>query len=146
MDHRTFIALILASLVGLALAACGGGSGPSGTGTADLLPIPQISSFNPPSFSFCQRDEENLYVTVKNQGTARAAQSITRIDFGSAGGPFDITTGPLDPSASVVLPQPIPLGCFNADCGFTIIVNHTGTVDEGSGGAGNNEAHGNCIG
>ena len=146
MVHRTFIALILASLVGLALAACGGGSGTSGTGIPDLLPIPQISSFNPLSFSFCKRDEENLYVKVTNQGTGPAAQSITRVDFGSAGGPFDITTGPLNPTASVILSQPIPLGCFNADCEFTIIVNQTGTVDEGSGGAGNNEAAGKCIG
>ncbi len=146
MGHRTFIALILASLAGLALAACGGGSAPSGTGVPDLLPIPQISSYNPLSFSFCKRDEENLYVNVTNQGTGPAAQSITRVDFGSAFGAFDLNTGPLNPTASVILSQPIPLGCFNADCEFTIIVNQTGTVDEGSGGDGNNEAPGNCIG
>ena len=146
MSHRNIISLILASLAGLVLAACGGGSAPSGTGTPDLLPIPQITSYNPLSFSFCKRDEDNLYITVKNQGAGPAAQSITRVDFGPDLGAFNISTGPLNPTASVILSQPIPLGCFNADCGFTIIVNQTGTVDEGSGGDSNNEAPGNCIG
>lgn len=147
MDRRTFIALTLASLAGLVLAACDGGSAaPTGTGTPDLLPIPQISSFDPPNFSFCKRDDEGLRVTVKNQGTGTAAQSITRIDFGSAGGPFDVPTSSLNPGISVVVTQAIPLGCFSPDCDFTIMVNQTGTVDEGSDGDANNEVADSCIG
>ena len=83
---------------------------------------------------------------MKNQGTGTAPQSITRIDFGSAGGPFDIPTSSLNPGISVVLTHAIPLGCFNPDCDFTIIVNQTGTVDESTGGDANNEVSDRCIG
>ncbi len=149
MDRRTFLTLTLASLAGLILAACDGGSaapgGGAGAGTPDLVPIPQISSFNPLSFSFCKRDDDGLHVTVKNQGTGTAPQSITRIDFGSAGGPFDVPTSSLNPGISVVLTHAIPLGCFNPDCDFTIIVNHGDTVDE-AGADGNNEVSDRCIG
>ena len=145
MDYRTCIALTLVSLAGLVLAACSGGSTPSGTGAPDLLPVPQISSFNPPRFSFCVRDEDNFYITVKNQGGGSAAQSVTVIDFGSTGGAFDIVTSPLNPGDSVVLTQPIPAACFNPDCSFTILVNQNNVVDEG-GADGNNTAAGQCIG
>lgn len=143
MQHRSCIVLIAAALT---LAACDGGSGTAATGNPDLLPIPQITSYSPLSYSFCTRDEAGLHVTVRNQGGSPAGPSVTRVDFGNAGGPFDIATAALDPTDSVVLVQPIPAACFNPDCSFTISVNHTGTVDEGTGGDGNNDVGASCIG
>lgn len=143
MRTRSLIALTLA---GSTLAACDRGSGTAATGSPDLLPIPKITSYNPLSYSFCTRDEEGLHVTVRNQGGSAAGPSVTRVDFGDAGGPFDIATVALNPTESIVLLQPIPASCFDPDCSFTISVDHTDTVDEGAGGNGNNDVGASCIG
>jgi hypothetical protein len=106
-------------------------------GLPDLVPVPDASG------SFCKRDEEGLIVTVKNQGSAGAGASTTRVDFG-AHGFFDKPTPPLAPGATVDLKFPIPPGCFDPDCEFRIIVDVNNTVVEAD--EGNNFASGNCIG
>ena len=124
--------------------ACDPGGPPSATGT-DLVPIPHIFSFDPPHSSFCKRGEEGLEITVRNQGDGYAGPSITRIDFGSAGGHVDRNTDAMHPLEFDELTVPIPLGCFNPNCDFTITVDQATTVDEG-GDEGNNQVSDSCIG
>jgi hypothetical protein len=112
---------------------------PPPTGKPDLIPVPDANG------GFCKRDREgHLVVTVKNQGTANAGPSVTRVEF-APGGPVDIPTPPIAAGASVNLPGvPIPGNCFNPDCNFRIIVDVNGAVAESD--EMNNVASGVCIG
>ena len=115
-------------------------------GPPDLVPVPQIFSFNPLTVSFCHLDADgNLIVTTRNQGGAEAPASVTRVDFVGFGS-FDLNVGSMAPNGVVSLPQSIPDGCFNADCGFTITVDANNQVDETPPNEGNNTATGKCIG
>jgi subtilase family serine protease len=82
-------------------------------------------------------------VTVRNQGSAAAGPSVTRVDYG-AHGSADMPTPPLPPGASVDLGFPIPAACFDPDCEFRIVVDATGAVAEAD--EGNNFASGVCPG
>ena len=106
-------------------------------GLPDLIPVPDAKG------SFCKRKEQNLTVTVKNQGTGGAGPSVTEVDF-FAFGKVSVPTPPLGPGASVDLLVPIPLGCFDPDCEFRITVDANNQVTESN--EGNNIANGACIG
>lgn len=103
----------------------------------DLLPVPDQQG------NFCRRQDEALIVTVRNQGSAGAGPTITRVDFGTHG-TFDKPTPPLLPGASVDLLFPIPIGCFDPDCEFRITVDATAVLIESD--EGNNTASGVCPG
>jgi subtilase family serine protease len=128
------------------LAACRGGSV---DGEADLVPVPQINSLSPVTVSFCLRvdDGEGLEVTVRNQGTGTASDSPVRVVFSGVPPPTPpntMTGGQLDPGEIAILTFQIPLGCFGADCGFTILVDPDDVITESN--EGNNTADGDCIG
>lgn len=106
-------------------------------GLPDLIPVPDASG------SFCRRQGNILTVTVRNQGTAAAGPSTTRVDFG-AHGISDQPTPPLAPGASVDLTFQIPPGCFDPDCEFRIVVDVNSDVPESD--ESNNFASGVCIG
>jgi hypothetical protein len=106
-------------------------------GLPDLVPVPDAQG------SFCKREDGTLIVTVRNQGTAGAGPSTTRVDF-IAHGVIDLPTPALAPGASVDLKFPIPPGCFDPNCEFRIIVDVTNVVVESD--EGNNFASGVCLG
>ena len=110
------------------------------------VPVPQLISFDPPVFDFCNRDDEGrLVVAVKNQGVADASASETKVVF-LGSGTITQMTDPLAKGDSVNLFFTIPAGCFNPDCDFTITVNanEANPVDEDI--DTNNTADGRCIG
>jgi len=145
MCYRKIVSSFAGVAVAVLLAACDGGAGGGATGPADLVPIPRISSFNPPVFSFCTIDDSGkLMVTVRNQGGDAAAASTTTVQF-SPGGPVSEPTDALSGSGGVDnLTFDIPAECFNSDCGFTITVDSGNVVSESS--ETNNSAKGTCIG
>jgi hypothetical protein len=145
MCYRKIVSSFAGVAVAVLLAACGGGAGGGAAGPADLVPIPQISSFDPPFFNFCRiEDGERLLVTVRNQGSGDAAASTTTVQFDS-GPPVSKPTSALSGSGGFSdLTFDIPAGCFNADCGFTITVDSGNVVSESS--ETNNSASGTCIG
>ncbi|MCJ7813823.1 MAG: hypothetical protein MUP34_00210, partial [Candidatus Atribacteria bacterium] len=53
-------------------------------GCTPLVPKPDLIADNNPSdwASFCDFDNENLIVYIKNQGTADAGPSTVEVDFG----------------------------------------------------------------
>jgi hypothetical protein len=106
-------------------------------GLPDLIPVPDANG------SFCRREGNTLTVTVRNQGTAAAGPSTTRVDFG-AHGISDQPTPPLGPGASVDLKFQIPPGCFDPDCEFRIAVDVSNVMAESD--EGNNLASGACLG
>jgi hypothetical protein len=106
-------------------------------GLPDLIPVPDDQG------NFCRRREGGLIVTVRNQGSAPAGPSVTRVDFG-AHGTVDMPTPGLGPGASVDLTFSIPFGCFDPDCEFRITVDANNSVAESD--EGNNTASGVCIG
>ncbi len=106
-------------------------------GLPDLIPVPDENGF------FCKLEDGCLIVTVRNQGSAAAGPSTTRVDFGIFG-VTELPTPPLAPGASVDLCFPIPKGCFNPDCDFKIKVDAYDVVVESN--EGNNFAEGICIG
>jgi hypothetical protein len=105
-------------------------------GKPDLVPVPDASG------TFCRLRDGQLVVTVKNQGTADAGPSVTRVDFSS--GSVSQPTPPIPAGGSVDLLFPIPAGCFQPDCFFRITVDSTNIVDESN--EGNNTASGFCLG
>lgn len=105
---------------------------------ADLIPVPDASG------NFCKRDSAGrLIVTIKNQGTADADASVTRIEF--ATGETQLVTTPAIPAGgSVDVLATFPVGCFRPDCTFRIAADSTGVVSESN--EGNNAAGGTCRG
>ena len=107
-------------------------------GLPDLVPVPNEQGL------FCKtEDNENLIVTVRNQGTTGAGQFVTEVDFGPFGKATQLTSL-LDVNSEVHLKFPIPRGCFNPDCDFRITVDVNNEVAESD--EGNNFASGTCIG
>jgi CARDB protein len=103
---------------------------------ADLIPVPDANG------TFCKRDAGGrLIVTVKNQGTADADASITRIDF-ATGENQSVTTPAIQAGGSVDVLVTFPAACFRPDCTFRIAVDSTGVVSESN--EGNNAAGGTC--
>ena len=93
--------------------------------------------------SFCNREEGELIVTVKNQGTGVAGPSTTVVDFFRHGKVAQPTPA-LGPGAAVKLAFPIPRGCFDPDCEFKIIVDADDDVVESD--EGNNVVSDTCVG
>ena len=106
-------------------------------GLPDLIPVPDAAG------SFCRRKDSKLVVTVRNQGAGPAGPSTTRVDFGGFG-VQDQPTPALAPGASVDVVFDIPLGCFDPDCDFRIVVDVGGAVTESN--EANNFASGTCLG
>ena len=108
-------------------------------GLPDLVPVPD------PQGGFCKGDGKgNLVVTVRNQGSANAPASTTRVEF-FPGGVFMLPTPPIPAGAQLDLtPLPFPPGCFSPDCSFKITVDATGVVVESN--EANNTGVGTCIG
>ena len=106
-------------------------------GLPDLIPVPDANGF------FCRREDGNLIVTVRNQGSAAAGPSTTRVDFGNHG-VVDMPTPGLVAGAATAVKFPIPFGCFDPDCEFRIIVDVHNVVAESD--EGNNFAGGSCLG
>lgn len=104
----------------------------------DLVPAPDASG------TFCRRDEaRRLIVTIRNQGTADAGASITRIDF--ATGEHQLVTTPAIPAGgSADVFATFPPSCFSPNCTFRIAADSTGIVSEFN--EGNNAAGGTCPG
>jgi hypothetical protein len=102
----------------------------------DLVPAPDARG------TFCRRDETGrLIVTIKNEGTADAGGSITRIEF--ANGEHQLVTTPAIPAGgSVDVFVTFPPSCFNPSCTFRIAADSTGIVSETN--EGNNAAGGTC--
>jgi hypothetical protein len=116
----------------------------------DLVPEPRTGSQGPNGF--CRGDNSNLIVKVRNQGTEPAlVTTTTRIRF-SPGGDQLATTPPLDDGSAADVTVPIPNGCFNPDCNFSITVDVDGQVEELKHNASdtshedNNTEQGTCIG
>ncbi|WP_133117358.1 hypothetical protein [Paramylibacter kogurei] len=106
--------------------------------------VPERAPGSQGANGFCKRDDLGLYVMVRNQSNIDALQStITRVTFGNTS--QDLSTPPIAAgSMATVGPYPIPSGCFNADCDFTIHVNQTRLLIDEFGD--NNSADGICIG
>ena len=84
-----------------------------------------------------------MIVTIRNQGTADAGGSITRIDF--ANGEHQLVTTPAIPAAgSVDVFATFPPSCFSPNCAFRIVVDSTSIVSEFN--EANNGASGTCGG
>jgi subtilase family serine protease len=106
-------------------------------GQPDLLPVPD------PKFGFCNRDGLKLIVTIKNQGTANAGASSTRVDFSN--GVSQTQPTPAIPAGGTVnVLFDIPPGCFSPDCFFRITADSGSVVTESD--ETNNTASGGCIG
>jgi hypothetical protein len=104
---------------------------------ADLVPVPNAAG------DFCIRNENQLSVTVRNQGTAAAGASTTEVNFGTFG-KSTMPTPALAPGASTTLVFTIPAGCFDPNCEFQITVDVSGQVPESN--EANNVAKGVCLG
>ncbi|NUO79364.1 hypothetical protein HUU05_04755 [candidate division KSB1 bacterium] len=82
-----------------------------------------------------------LIVTVKNQGTAAAGVSVTRVEF-FLGGVFDLPAPAIPAGDFVDLVVAIPPVCFDPQCDFCIKADANLQVDESD--EGNNLASGSC--
>jgi hypothetical protein len=113
-------------------------------GLPDLVPVSQ-------SENYCDRAEEDatlLLVTVRNQGTARAGASTTRVVFSPGTdrmSSVDVPTPALEVNEQVTHRVPIPDNCFRPGCQFTITVN-AGTAPFPELNMDNNTVRGRCTG
>jgi CARDB len=136
MLRKTTISVPFGFLAITVLSGCGPGVG------IDLVPVGLPDSSGP--VSFCKPVGAPLVVTVKNQGSAAAPASTTKVEF-NPGGSFPIPTPAIPAGGSVDLPRiSIPDACPNPDCDFKITVDSNGQVNESN--EGNNTVNGICIG
>ena len=144
LSHR-FSTLILFLSLGVFATGC-----VSGGKEADLVPVSAFDHLGP--VGYCQTGSTgNFTVTVKNQGSANAAQSIVEVEFFPGGSK---TAELLGPGPSLSLPPGVawdvtifdapPSSCFDPDCDFRITVDSTNQVSESN--KANNVADGRCIG
>ena len=101
----------------------------------DLIPEGRSGAQGPNTF--CNlNDGGDLLVRVRNQTNNDVlVQTKTTVTF-STGDPADSftqTTAPMPGGSSVTHTFPIPNGCFNPDCSFTIEVDSENDVDESHG-------------
>jgi subtilase family serine protease len=100
----------------------------------DLVPLPGERGF-------CEDDR--ISFIVRNQGTGGAGPSTTTVDFGQYG-TISLPTLPLGSGQQIPFQVPIPAGCRDPDCEFTITVDAGNVVAESD--KGNNVAQGVCRG
>ena len=140
MSQRVSLAAVLAALTAtLCIAACRPSLEVSRA--PDLFPLP--GSHQPP---FCDRQDvggvDSLVVHMKNQGADSGPYKVV-VDFGPYG-QIPHMMGPLGAGLVDSFSVPIPMGCFDSDCGFTIIVDAGNIVQESD--ETNNEGRGSCLG
>jgi len=104
----------------------------------DLMPVNPSNIVN-----WCDIDGGDLTVHIMNQGFANAGSSTTSVDFGGAG-TVDVPTPSILSGQTVSVTVPIPGGCFDPDCGFTIEVDYDDDVEEAL--EDNNTQEGSCLG
>ncbi|MCQ3936776.1 MAG: hypothetical protein DPW18_06975 [Chloroflexi bacterium] len=135
----------LFAVLAIFVSACAAGGG-SGGGTADLIPV--MASGNP---TFCEREEDTLFIYVKNSGSADAASAEVQVEFFLGPGYTrtengTTVTGIL--AAGETLSSPIavsiPGDCFNPDCDFKITIDPSNAVKESD--ESNNAVEAACIG
>ena len=113
-------------------------------GCTPLVPKPDLIEDNNPSdwASFCDFDDENLIVYIKNQGTADAGPSTVEVDFGVYG----LISEPV-PSLTVgtttTILIPMSHVCYDPDCEFVITVDSSNDIDESN--ELNNIQTGSCL-
>jgi hypothetical protein len=110
----------------------------------DLLPVNPNPGAGPEGY--CKTDNEGrLLITVKNQGTAEAPPSITKVSF-SSDVFHEVDTPEIRPEQEVSLTTPtIPDDCFGSTgCEFQIIVDARNQVVEFD--KANNTVSGKCSG
>ncbi|MGH6635903.1 MAG: M64 family metallopeptidase [Gammaproteobacteria bacterium] len=115
----------------------------------DLVPESLGGDTSP--LGFCRRGDAGLTVRVRNQGNQPAfVPTTTRVQFSS--GEQTATTPPLPNGAAADVTVPIPTGCFDPDCAFTIRVDADDAVEEprhdptDTSHEHNNVAVGRCLG
>ncbi len=123
------LVLVLLSVLSFTLKDCSNRPQPKVTGP-DLVPI----SKNPDNTLGCAEvglnPNQQVVITVTNQGDADAPASLTRITFSNVGS-TDLNTPAIPAKGSMNLqPVPIPNGCGGANCSATITVNVNGAVPE----------------
>jgi CARDB protein len=108
---------------------------------ADLLPVRDASG------TYCVGNNQDLLVTIKNQGAAGAGPSTTTVSFGAYGTQSQPTPA-LGPGDSVTLTFTIPpfppTNCFDPNCEFIITADSAFVVPESD--EANNIANGVCFG
>lgn len=137
--RRQILLVVVIGLLAVALSAC---PAPEPEGMPDLVPVKA-----PGNPTFCEIEGGNLKVFVKNQGTADASGSEVEVVFHMGDGvqqPVRGATGPISQGATDTVLIPIPAGCYNPDCDFTITVDIVNEINESN--EGNNVAQGSCIG
>lgn len=124
----------------IALAGCLGCKGP------DLIPVHSPGQpENPTGFCTQSGQSQTVSFSVKNQGSDSAGPSMAKVDFGPQFGAVPVPTPHLVAGQVANLgPVAIPVGCFNPDCSFRIVVDTANTVPETN--ENNNTATGGCIG
>jgi hypothetical protein len=96
---------------------------------------------------FCNLDTASaaprLVVSVKNQGTAPAPDSVTRVEF-DRGGTYELATPRIPAGGAADLPPlVIPPACFAPNCQFRITVDSTQVAGDRA--TRNNTATGRCA-
>ncbi len=135
MNHKVNILLLFVLVLPVLLVGC--------APKPDLVILPA-----PNDVQYCNTKVEGnktlLIVGVKNQNAdTTAAESTLQVDFGSFG--IETATVPaLDTTNPVEITVPIPTGCYNPDCNFTITVDVKNKVPETN--ENNNTVTGTCIG
>ena len=116
-------------------------------GPPDLLPIPTNSSVG--SQGYCSLNAQNeLIITVHNQGDVTAGSHLVRISYQGSGGPdhLDLPVPELPAGASFTASTDIAPICSggSTDCHFSISVDHHDRVLESD--ESNNAANALCTG
>ena len=114
------------------------------SGCTPLVPKADLVAVNNPSdwASFCDFDNENLRVHIKNQGTADAGPSTVEVDFGQHG-KVSQPVPSLTVGATTTILIPMSHVCYDPDCEFVITVDSSNDIDESN--ELNNSQTGSCL-
>lgn len=110
-------------------------------GCADLEPVADV-----PGIWFCRIDPGNgeLFVEVRNNGNQATPPTTTTVDFFGFG-TASLPTPPIPAGGTTIVGTfAFPIGCFNPDCDFRIIVDSGNVVAESD--ENNNFGDGYCLG
>jgi len=136
MRYKILMLMLAIVLIGAVLISC--------ETAPDLMPV---KPYPQAAYPWCDRDEEGLYVHVKNVGTGDAGASTTRVVFTWSGGNDTATVAtPAIPKGNTtkVGPFAIPALCWDMNCDFHITVDVNDQVTELF--EDNNTADGVCLG